>query len=349
MSTTTSSKTSVAPAITGELDLNHAIHILPTSFQPWRPTILSYTASLFSTVVGFPLDSIKTRMQTHPFNGIYDCLKKTIKHEGFKGLFRGVTAPLLSTSFSKSLGVSLYTAAKPYASLLQTYTIKPIKTDSKSSHKVQNVILAINNAPISFASGFAAGAGTSLFACPFEFTKLFQQLYILMQGELNLNPRRMPKTTWQVAKQIRRYEGISGLYSGYKFHLLRDAFGSGLYFSIYETAKILIQGFAGPDGKIQGTNIPMGTVSITLAGAMSGIFSWVLVFPIDTVKSLTQRDIVSNIIRELARKPPKPLLIRKLSFPTRNMYRGLSVSVTRSVFTSVAFFSCFEYLMKYIA
>lgn len=346
---TTQGKITVAPAITGDIDLNHALHILPQSFQPWRPTILSYTASLFSTVVGFPLDSIKTRMQTHPFKGIVDCTKKTVKHEGIKGLFRGVTAPLLSTSFSKSLGVSLYTATKPYAALLQKYTIKPLESSATDSHRKQNVILAINNAPVSFASGFTAGAGTSLFACPFEFTKLFQQLYILMQGELHLNPRRMPKTTWQVAKQIRRYEGILGLYSGYKFHLLRDAFGSGLYFSIYETSKILIQGFASSDGTIAGTNIPMGTLSITLAGAMSGIFSWILVFPIDTVKSLTQRDIVSNIIRELARKPPKPLLLRKLTFPTRKMYRGLSVSVTRSVITSVAFFSCFEYLMKHIA
>lgn len=342
-------KITVAPAITGELDINHALHILPQSFQPWRPTILSYTASLFSTVVGFPLDSIKTRMQTHPFNGIYDCFRKTVKHEGLKGLFRGVTAPLLSTSFSKSLGVSIYTAAKPYSAMLQDFTIKPIPTNESDSHRKQNLILAINNAPISFASGFAAGAGTSLFACPFEFTKLFQQLYILMQGELNLNPRRMPKTTFQVARQIRKYEGILGLYSGYKFHLLRDAFGSGLYFSVYETSKILIEGFSGPDGKIAGINIPMGTLSITVAGAMSGIFSWMLVFPIDTVKSLTQRDIVSNIVRELARKPPKPLLVRKLTFPTRKMYRGLSVSVTRSVITSVAFFSCFEYLMKYIA
>lgn len=345
----TSQKATVAPAITGELDLNHALHILPQSFQPWRPTILSYTASLFSTVVGFPLDSIKTRMQTHPFNGIFDCLRKTVKHEGVKGLFRGVTAPLLSTSFSKSLSVSIYTAAKPYAALLQNYTIQPISSSNLISHRQQNLILAINNAPVSFASGFVAGAGTSLFACPFEFTKLFQQLYILMQGELNLNPRKMPKTTLQVAKQIRRCEGILGLYSGYKFHLMRDALGSGLYFSVYETSKILIEGFSGTDGKIAGTNIPMGTLSITLAGAMSGIVSWILVFPIDTVKSLTQRDIVSNIIRELARKPPKPLLVRKLTFPTRKMYRGLSVSVTRSVFTSVAFFSCFEYLMKYIA
>ncbi|CCH44746.1 Calcium-binding mitochondrial carrier protein [Wickerhamomyces ciferrii] len=345
-----SHKVTVAPAITGELDLNHALHILPQNFQPWRPTILSYTASLFSTVVGFPLDSIKTRMQTHPFNGIYDCLTKTIRTEGVKGLFRGVTAPLLSTSFSKSLGVSLYTAAKPYAAALQHYTIQPIQSKDSDSSRKQKIILAINNAPVSFASGFAAGAGTSLFACPFEFTKLFQQLYVLMQAELNLNPRKMPKTTFQVARQIRRCEGMLGLYSGYKFHLLRDALGSGLYFSIYETSKILIDAFSGgANAVIPGTTIPMSTLSITLAGAMSGIFSWVLVFPIDTVKSLTQRDITSNIIRELARKPPKPLLMRKLTFPTRQMYRGLSVSVTRSVITSVAFFGCFEYLMKHIA
>ncbi|KAH3675957.1 hypothetical protein WICMUC_002253 [Wickerhamomyces mucosus] len=338
----------VAPAIAGELDSANAIHILPERFHAWRPTLMSYTASLFSTIVGFPLDSIKTRMQTHHFNGMLDCLTKTVKAEGLKSLFRGVTAPLLSSSITKSLGVSSYTATKPYAALLQKYTLRPIITHDRDSQRKQAVILAINNAPVSFAAGFVSGGLCSAFACPFEFTKLFQQLYILTQGELGLNPKKMPKTTFQFAKTIRKSQGMSGLFSGFRYHLLRDSFGSGLYFSIYETSKLLIDGFSTKNGKIYGTQVPISTISIAISGACSGVFSWILVFPIDTVKSLYQRDVVSNIIRGLALKPAQPILVRRLRLPTREMYKGLSVSVTRSVITSIAFFSCFEYLMKYV-
>ncbi|KAH3683849.1 hypothetical protein WICPIJ_005177 [Wickerhamomyces pijperi] len=339
----------VTPAIAGELDVANAVHILPESLLPFRPTIMSYSASLFSTVVGFPLDSIKTRMQTHNYSNMIDCLSKTVRSEGISGLFRGITAPLLSSSVSKSIGVSAYTAAKPYAAMIQSSTFKTMTCSPTDSRRYQSIILAFNNAPVSFTAGVISGASCTVFATPFEFTKLFQQLYILMQDELKLNPKRMPKTTWEVAKTIRRSEGISGLYSGFRYHLLRDSVGSGLYFSIYETCKILMDGFSTADGKFYGTNIPISGVSIPIAGATSGVFSWILVFPIDTVKSLYQRDVVSNIIRGLALKQPKSIVIRPLRFPTRDMYKGLSVSVTRSVITSIAFFSCFEYLMKYIA
>lgn len=337
------------PAITGEVDLKNALHILPERFQPWRPAILSYTASLSSTIAGYPLDSIKTRMQTHPFKGILDCFTKTIQKEGLRGLFRGLMAPLMSSSVAKAIGVTVYTDVKPYAARLQHYTFKPLTVPATASSQMKAVILAANNAPVSFLAGASSGAACALFACPFEFTKLFQQLYVLMQDELHLSPRRMPKTTWQVAKQIKRQEGVMGLYSGFRLHLIRDAAGTALYFSVYETAKILIDGVTGKDCVIPGTSIPTGPLSIAVAGALSGVLSWVLVFPLDTVKSLTQRDIVSNIIRGLALKPRQPILLRKWSIPSRKMYRGLSVSITRSVITSVVFFSSFEWLMKHIA
>jgi hypothetical protein len=288
-------------------------------------------------------------MQTHYYKGIFDCIKQTVQNEGIKGFFRGLTAPLLSSSITKAIGVGVYTTAKPYASLLQKYTISPIVLDEGASIRKQGFVLAVNNAPVSFSAGLVSGAMCSMFACPFEFTKLFQQIYLLQQHDLGLSPKRMPKTTYQVAKQIRRSEGFLGLFSGFRYHALRDSIGTGLYFSIYETAKILINGFATSDGNIAGTSIPMGTVSITLAGACSGVFSWILVFPIDTVKSLTQRDIISNIIRGLALKPRQPIYARSLRFPTRAMYRGLNVSILRSVLTSIAFFSGFEYLMKHVA
>lgn len=293
------------------------------------------------------MDSIKTKMQTHRFEGIYDCFKKSVAKEGVRGLFRGLPAPLLSTSATKAIRVIVYADMKPFSARLQQLTFGPLKQSVTSSKSYTALVMAINNAPVSFLSGAMSGAVCTAFASPFEFTKMFQQL-IRMQPEYHSNKAQMPRTTWQVAQQIRAQSGVRGLFSGFGYHLMRDSLGFGLYFSLYETLKLLMDGAGTDEGLISGTFIPMSSVSITFAAAASGIMAWVLVFPIDTVKSLTQKDIISNIIRSLSFRPVNALPVRRLEIPTREMYHGLSVCILRSAIVSVAFFSTFEYLMMNI-
>ncbi|GFG32479.1 hypothetical protein Cfor_11918 [Coptotermes formosanus] len=56
-----------------------------------------------TVVAGHPLDTIKVRLQTMPkpapgeapvYTGTWDCAKKTIKREGFLGLYKGMGAPI---------------------------------------------------------------------------------------------------------------------------------------------------------------------------------------------------------------------------------------------------------------
>lgn len=145
-------------AITGQIDYSSAIHVFPNFLQPWRPTFLAYSASLISTAMGFPLDTIKTRMQTHKhFASYFDCIKKTYLKEGTMGFIRGMWAPLLLTSFSKSVNVLIFTKAKPviYSALYGT------NFNPSSTHPL------ILNAPVSMLTGFLAGGGFSIVVCPF--------------------------------------------------------------------------------------------------------------------------------------------------------------------------------------
>lgn len=61
--------------------------------QPWvrkyRTTISAGMSSVVSTAIAFPLDSVKTRMQTYKYAGFMDCLRKTYHTEGLGGFFRG--------------------------------------------------------------------------------------------------------------------------------------------------------------------------------------------------------------------------------------------------------------------
>ncbi|KAG7160121.1 Mitochondrial carnitine/acylcarnitine carrier protein-like [Homarus americanus] len=60
-----------------------------------------------TVVVGHPLDTIKVRLQTQPipepgkkalYSGTWDCALKTIRNEGFFGLYKGMAAPLIGVT-----------------------------------------------------------------------------------------------------------------------------------------------------------------------------------------------------------------------------------------------------------
>ncbi len=55
----------------------------------YRTEIAASSSSVFSTLVAFPLDSVKTRMQTYQYRGFLDCVKQTYKKESLGGFFRG--------------------------------------------------------------------------------------------------------------------------------------------------------------------------------------------------------------------------------------------------------------------
>jgi len=55
----------------------------------YRTEIAASSSSVFSTLAAFPLDSVKTRMQTYQYNGFVDCVKHTYRTENLGGFFRG--------------------------------------------------------------------------------------------------------------------------------------------------------------------------------------------------------------------------------------------------------------------
>lgn len=52
-------------------------------------------------------DTIKVRLQTNPkFAGPIDCLKQTLRNEGFRGVYKGASPPLVGWMFMDSLYAS---------------------------------------------------------------------------------------------------------------------------------------------------------------------------------------------------------------------------------------------------
>lgn len=338
-------KPNFIPGITGDIEYTNPIFTMPSILEPYKVGILSYTSSLFSTLCGYPLDSIKTRMQTHPYKNALDCFQTTIKTEGVRGLFRGIVAPLISTSMSRSMTVAIYTDAKPYVSkVLPTLNLENVKNPETQRF--------IQNYPVSFLSGIIAGSSISLFACPFELTKIFQQIVIVVNrdSKLSLSSKALPTKVFDVARDIVKYEGLMGLYSGYRYHVVRDGLSAGLFYSIYETVKLKLQSLnRQSDYFSENVKSNINALCVPASGAISGCIAWATVYPLDTIKVKYQRDVLSNIIRVKMGLPKLPIVATKLTFSPKTMYKGFGPSITRSIGVTMIFFSVFEYLMKNIA
>ncbi|KAK9478405.1 mitochondrial carrier domain-containing protein [Lipomyces japonicus] len=300
-------------------------------------------SSLASTFVGFPFDSVKTRMQAYKFRSVLDCVMTTKKMEGVSGFFRGVGAPLFSVSVVRTLSFSIYAQCKDtYSNLFNKsfwpgYVVDPaVATAEQKLTAGTNLIRAL---PVYFLSGFTAGGFIALFSCPFEFTKLSTQIELLMtRAQHAALPDSDPTTTYQAKGTVQQFKdivkrrGVLGLYSGFRYHFARDSLGTSLYFTVYESSKQIIS----INNPKQDT---VGLLTIAISGGLCGIFSWALVFPIDTMKSIIQRDI-------LTRPPGTVVQKRKFKLFNPRMYRGLGVSIARTGIVNMTFFSIYEQLYK---
>lgn len=78
-------------ATTATLPSQHQLHQNQPKrwIKRYRTEVSASSASVLSTITAFPLDSVKTRLQTYPYNGFMDCVQKTYHSEGVRGFFRG--------------------------------------------------------------------------------------------------------------------------------------------------------------------------------------------------------------------------------------------------------------------
>jgi len=284
---------------------------LPLEVEEWiythRTPTSALLASSVATLIGFPLDSVKSRLQVSKYHGFMDCVRKTYKHEGVQGFFRGLTMPLLTITLVRTVSFSIYDATK--------------KKLAKPGSSVFDPSTFTGRAALGFAGGATSGLLLSAGTCAFELVKVRSQLEYLISKRRGVPYQ--PKGTFSGASLIWRENGLRGLYFGYSLHTLRDTLGTSFYFMLYDSTRYLL---ADPR---YGSYIPT-TLAPFLCGSTCGILSWFLVYPIDLVKTRVQRDALSGIEdRESATQIFKRLRQKGIA----RLYRGLGVSATRSAIT----------------
>ncbi len=111
--------------------------------------------------------------------------------------------------------------------------------------------------------------------------------------------------------------------------------GTAIYFMTYESSKQLLTTY-------RGDKSPTNPFAVVVAGGLCGVASWAMIYPIDSAKSIYQRNCLTSGKGEKPKKAPK------IQFFNRRMYRGLGVSMGRSCVVNSIFFSAFEFIKKQI-
>jgi hypothetical protein len=118
--------------------------------------------------------------------------------------------------------------------------------------------------------------------------------------------------------------------------LVRDTLGTAIYFMTYESSKQLLTTY-------RGDRSPTNPFAVVFAGGFCGIASWALIYPIDSAKSIYQRNCLTSY-----KDAEDGIKAPKIQFFNKRMYRGLGVSMGRSCVVNSIFFSSFEFIKKQI-
>lgn len=226
----------------------------------WRQFVAGGAGGISLTLVGQPLDTAKVKLQTAPsgtYRGMFDCMAKIWKAEGLAGFYRGVQAPLVSTT-------PLY--AVYFWGFQQGQNMAEAWGGSLYDRKNDKITLA----GLVFAGGFSAIPGTA-FMVPSDRVK------VMLQASSGANARF--KGPVEVVSYLWRTGGIASFYKGTALTLLRDIPGSMAYYAGYEV--VLEQCM-----KLEGTDRQRVSVASSLfSGGIAGILNWLIAVPPDTIKS----------------------------------------------------------------
>ncbi|KAJ3295885.1 hypothetical protein HK104_002225 [Borealophlyctis nickersoniae] len=305
--------------------------------SPIADLVFGSAAGLTSKLVEHPFDTIKVRLQTQPvplpgspplFNGPLDCLVKTVQTRGVRGLFRGLAPPVVGSMLEHAVLFSAYVGFKPYVHALF----------GRDPHQAPVLMELVT-------CGALAGAVASVVLTPLELIKCKQQVQTEAKGSVAV-----------LAATLRK-DGLRGLFCGHAGTFMREMAGGAAWFGIYEgvcNAFVDAANAKNAGDGILKTREDLSATELMVAGSMAGIGYNTALFPADVIKSIQQTE------EEMRAKTGAVGAERKVGFfqVGRNLYRsggvpalyrGLGVTLCRSIPGSALIVATFELLTRYCA
>lgn len=311
-------------------------------FKYFRQFWASGPAAAVAVVAGSPFENIKTRMQSKHFPSAFSAAKFIYQHEGIRGFWTSTLTPLWSLTFSRTLGFIAYRKAK--------YDVDRVIERATGESPLEWVNTAgtypnLGTLVCFSTAGAISGAVLTPLLTPFEALKNASQTAVLMAGRPSKDAKAVNRiNTVTAAKIIVKQRGVLSLWKGFNLHLTRDVIGGAVYFGVYESCKQALGSYYGDEMK----NTPW---AIPLAGAICGISSWVVTYPIDTMKTRTQNQLlrpvetpsatVANAVSSAARAAAKQA-------SKQGRWRGIEMVIVRTAIQNMIQMTAFEQVKVWI-
>eukprot|EP01041_Mallomonas_annulata_P008811 gene8811-18236_t len=170
-----------------------------------------------------------------------------------------------------------------------------------------------------FISGGSSGVTAAIILCPSELIKIQQQA----DSKLRI---------WDCILNSTKSHGVQSLFRGFWPTLYRETPAYAVYFTTYQFLIVKMQIYS----KLDSLSISF------LSGALAGVCSWLVIYPIDVIKTNMQlRSASSNEISTMS-------MIRHLTtkYGWRFLFRGLNVTIFRALPVNAVVFPSYDFTIR---
>ena len=281
-----------------------------------------YVSGAVGILIGNPLDVLKVRLQaTNPTS-----LTPTSYARQFQ-----TTASLVTGTAAPILGYGALNALL-FVSFNRTETALNAAFSAKGSLWS------------TWTAGAVGGLATWAVSTPTELIKCRAQM---------ASP---PNSSWAIARQILRTEGLRGLYFGGVVTALRDSIGYGFYFWTYEICNSWVDAYSREEA-----TLAREAAKVLLCGGLAGIATWASIFPLDVIKTRvqtqpfpTQTPLLRSTPSSQTQLPPSEkrlgaIRIAKLAYQERGVgvfFRGLTICSVRAFLVNAVQWAVYEWMMQ---
>ena len=320
-----------------------------------REVIAGFNAGVIGTILGYPLDTIKTTIQTRSANLPYTLTMKQASsilysEGGILAFYRGLASPLVALVILNTLNFSAY------ANMKERLGVPKDKIVSSWSDTVR----------VAFAAA-CVGPLASTISTPFELVKTQMQLNLKTVSATSASSSSssgvQSRSSLVHAVRLVRSHGVSILYRGHGVNTAREMVFLSTYFSVYENTKSLFM-----------KTITIPAIAVPIAGGFSGAAGWLVSFPLGTSSSmlfpltcdqishsslinyctvpslidLIKANIQGHHYTTSQEHPPSTYSIAKNLLRTKGflgLYSGVVPSIARAFLVSSSRFSAYEITM----
>ncbi|KAG0639940.1 mitochondrial carrier domain-containing protein [Tuber brumale] len=320
-----------------------------------KDIVFGSSAGIVGKTIEYPFDTVKVRLQSQPddqplrYRGPLDCLKQSLKQDGIRGLYRGISPPLVGAATENSALFFSYNIAQN----LVRESFHPC-LDKEDDLPIGALVFC----------GAASGAFTSFILTPIELIKCKMQVQTVgiprpaipgglpsssstsrpppfstgtsTAGMHTISPAKLAGPITLLGEVYKVY-GLKGLWHGQVGTFLRETGGSAAWFGSYEYISRMLRKWRGRSSNTAG--------EMMAAGAAAGVSYNFILFPADSVKSRMQTEAIG--IRGDKKGFVQVATGMYRASGIRGLYRGCGLTCMRSAPSSAVIFLVYESMKKH--